>query len=187
MVMDDPQPLPTDDAKAEMPTDYDALCDTKQVEVCVAKATKTPRVPKIPRRKWKRKFIEALKINGIVSEAAKIAGISRDRAYEVRILDPKFAAKWAEAIETSVDDLEKEAFRRAKEGSDALMMFALKGNRPAKYGDKTKHEHSGAGGGPLQTLNLNVEAIGSSMQDVELVRQLLGGGMLAITSKPSDK
>ena len=34
------------------------------------------------------------------------------------------------------DDLEAEAFKRAREGSDALLMFLLRAHRPERYRDR---------------------------------------------------
>ena len=62
--------------------------------------------------------------------------------------------------------LEREAIRRATEGSDTLMIFLLKANRPEKYRDNTTanvtmkatHEHSGPNGSaiPIQFFDANV-------------------------------
>lgn len=105
-----------------------------------------------PPRKWRQKFLEGLKLRGIVTGACQEAGVTRCRAYKERAENPEFAELWEEAIEAAADRLEAEAWRRAHEGddkpigfykgepgayvkeySDTLMIFLLKGMRPEKY------------------------------------------------------
>jgi hypothetical protein len=62
------------------------------------------------------RFLEALAQTGNVAAAVTVAGTSRTRVYELRKMDPTFAAKWDEAEEIAVDKLEAEARRRAVEG-----------------------------------------------------------------------
>lgn len=101
-------------------------------------------------------------INGNVSEAAEAAGINRTTAYEARKVSESFAAKWDTAIEKAIDSLEKEAFRRARDGvqkgvyhngelvatelqySDTLLIFLMKGHRPEKYRDRHEVKHAGS-------------------------------------------
>lgn len=110
---------------------------------------------------WKATFLDVLRASPNVSAAARAAGVARQSAYEAREADPEFAAAWEDAIEESVDDLEAEAFRRARgvevpivnrqgelvghrvEASDPLAIFLLKAHRRAKYGTKIENEHSG--------------------------------------------
>ena len=61
-------------------------------------------------------FLGALADSGIVTIAAKIAGITRARAYQVRKHDSGFASAWEEAEEQAADALEAEAWRRAVDG-----------------------------------------------------------------------
>lgn len=111
-------------------------------------------------------FFENLAAYAHVSEASKAAGLNRMALYKKRKDEPAFAAAWDEAYALGVDALEEEAVRRANKGvkkavyykgrvvgydrvySDVLAMFMLKGARPDKY--RERHEHSGAGGGPVQ-------------------------------------
>ncbi len=89
--------------------------------------------------KWKPKFLEGLKEHGNVTKAAKEAGISRGHAYLERKNLEKFKEAWEEAYEEYVDSLEHELYRRAKDGSDTLLIFALKGRRPEVYAERTRH------------------------------------------------
>ena len=61
-------------------------------------------------------FLQTLAETGSVINAVRIAGTSRTRVYELRKVDPAFAAAWSEAEDIAVDQLEDEARRRAVEG-----------------------------------------------------------------------
>lgn len=100
-------------------------------------------------------FIEGLEKTGIESDARQYAGISRRQLRDAIADDPDFSEQVDAARERATDALEREARRRALDGttklvfykgevvgqqqeySDSLLMFLLKGNRPEKYGDKT--------------------------------------------------
>lgn len=103
------------------------------------------------------KFLASLrKTGGNIARAARAEKIDRSTAYRWREEDKDFAARWDEAIQDGLDDLEEEARRRAYKGlrqavyykgevvgyeyeySDTLMIFLLKGGRPEKY--KERHE-----------------------------------------------
>jgi hypothetical protein len=77
--------------------------------------------------------------------------VSRSHVYETRQKDPKFAEAWDQAREDAADSLEAEAVRRARAGSDTLLIFLLKAVRPEKYRETTRHEVSGRDGGPVVT------------------------------------
>jgi hypothetical protein len=112
---------------------------------------------KTPRRittAIKKLFIETLAGCGNVTHAAQGAGRDRGRFYLERARDQKFAEAWDNAIEKYADKLEKEADRRAVEGtarpvfykgykcgyiteySDTLLIFRLKALRPEKYRER---------------------------------------------------
>jgi hypothetical protein len=109
-------------------------------------------------RVWMKAFITALSRRGIVSQACVAAKIDRTTAYKARDMDATFSAAWDEAMEVAADALEGEAWRRAVEGvekpvgfyqgvasehvreySDTLLIFMLKGARPAKYRERVEH------------------------------------------------
>jgi hypothetical protein len=113
-------------------------------------------------RVWMKAFITSLSLRGIVTQACETAKIERTTAYKARETDTTFAAAWDEAVEVAADALEAEAWRRAVDGvekpvgfyqgaageyvqeySDTLLIFLLKGVRPAKYRDNVKVEHGG--------------------------------------------
>lgn len=100
------------------------------------------------------RFLKILAASGIVTPAAKGAGVSRFTVYRYRDIDPDFARRWREAEEAYADALEKEAYRRAVIGtlepvfyqgevvgkirrySDSLLAQKLKARRPDKYRER---------------------------------------------------
>jgi hypothetical protein len=116
----------------------------------------TPEADKKPqaRGKWQPAFLTALAATGNVTEAAKLAGVSRMTAWRHKTSDTDFAERFAEAEQQAMDLLEKEAWRRATEGvdepvfykgekcgtikrySDNVLMFLLRGGRPEKYRER---------------------------------------------------
>jgi hypothetical protein len=106
-----------------------------------------------PKRDWVEPFLSALASFGVVTYACKQAKVSRPSAYERKASDPEFAARWQDAIEQAVENLEAEANRRARVGylrpvyqkgelvgkvreySDTLLIFLLKGLKPQVYRD----------------------------------------------------
>lgn len=63
--------------------------------------------------------------------------------YALRDRDPKFREAWEDALEHGSDRLEDIAHRRARNGSDTLLIFLLKARRPDKYRERSAVEHSG--------------------------------------------
>lgn len=101
----------------------------------------TPSTPK--KGDWKQAFLDAFAQSGMVSEACRSVGIDRSTAYKTRQRDEAFALAWADVEERSTEELEREAKRRAVDGSDTLMIFLLKARRPEKYRENVKIEHAG--------------------------------------------
>ena len=115
------------------------------------------------------KFLAELAQTGNATLSAKLIGLSRARAYALRKEDAEFSAAWDDAISESSDHLESEARRRAVTGvqkpvyqggklvghvqeySDTLLIFLLKGNNPEKFADRSRLEHTGKDGGPIET------------------------------------
>jgi hypothetical protein len=73
-----------------------------------------------------QRFLKALAETGNVTAAVTAAGTSRSRVYELRKVDPTFAAAWEEAEEIAADRLEDEARRRAVEGVPEPLVSAGK-------------------------------------------------------------
>ena len=66
-------------------------------------------------------FLEALKEGFSITHAAKKAGIARQRMYELRSEDGKFAIAWLDAWEQGTDVLEDELRRRRWAMTRSLM------------------------------------------------------------------
>lgn len=116
---------------------------------------------------WQTKFLNALKQSPNISAAAKVAGIARQYAYEVRAGDPDFAKAWEDALGHAVDMAEGELYRRAVKGvkknvyyqdkqidtvreySDTLLIFLLKSHKPEVYRETVRNELTGADGGAI--------------------------------------
>lgn len=101
------------------------------------------------RRPWEQAFLSTLAQSANVHLSCHAAEISRAMAYKKREADPEFAAQWDEAIENACDLLEATALKRAREGSDTLLIFLLKAYRASKFRETVRQEHTGANGGPI--------------------------------------
>ena len=84
----------------------------------------------------KKAALAAYVETGIVASACRAVGIGRTTWYRWIREDKDFAAVVENAREMVADDLESEAVRRAKNGSDVLLIFLLKGLKPEKYGNR---------------------------------------------------
>jgi hypothetical protein len=138
----------------------------------------------------KRAFLVAYSEVGNISQAAEIAGVSRQTHYDWLKDDPEYPALFRHAEKQACDRLEQEARRRAVEGvkkpvfhggkqvgvvqeySDTLLIFLMKGAMPHKYKDRIASEQSGPGGGPIE-MNVQMSRI-AGMSDEEL-KKILGG------------
>jgi hypothetical protein len=111
-----------------------------------------------------RSFLAALSVWGNVTEAARIAGISRMAHYkwlgavdEKGIATPeatRYKLACDEAIERAGDSLELRCWQLAtdkKHPNITALIFMLKAVRPQKFRERFVTEHTGAGGGPIQT------------------------------------
>ena len=107
-------------------------------------------VKKVPRKKapTRRATTQQLKKSalkgylefGTITAGCLGANINRCTWYKWIKTDPEFATKVENAKEEVTDGLEQVAITRAKGGSDTLLIFLLKGNRPEKYKERTLNE-----------------------------------------------
>lgn len=130
-----------------------------------AKSKQAPGPPRrMPAKRWKAVFLADFAVYGNVSQAARVAKVTRQTVYAHREADPEFLAAMDDAQEQASDVLELEARRRAVEGvqkpvfqrgelvgtireySDTLLVVLLKANRPDKFKERGTMEHSGAVG-----------------------------------------
>lgn len=99
---------------------------------------------------WKPAFLATLAASGIIRVACEVAGVSRKTLYDHREQDPEFREAWDTALESALDKLEQEAWRRALRSSDLLLMFLLKAGRTNKYRELREVRH---------TQGVNIEVI----------------------------
>ena len=71
-----------------------------------------------------------------VQDAARGIGIERQTAYAWREGNAEFARAWTSAVQARDEGLERVARQRAKQGSDTLLIFLLKGAMPEKYRER---------------------------------------------------
>lgn len=75
------------------------------------------------RPSWADKFIAGLEEHGTVSHACRVAGVSRQAAYNLRKADPRFAREWDDACEAVTDVLEKTLINRAIHGWEEPVFY----------------------------------------------------------------
>ena len=106
----------------------------------------------------KQAFLECYAQWANISHACKLSGVARQNIYEWQEHDPEFAAQFHRAEAAATERLEREAWRRAVEGSpyertsywhgepvgtdhkieysDQLMMLLLRARKPETYREK---------------------------------------------------
>lgn len=117
----------------------------------------------------KKKVLDALAKVGVITYAARKAGVARQTVYDWCAADPDFKVAFDEALVASTELLETEAYRRAHDGvlkpvfqggervgsirefSDTLLIFLLKARRPDVYRERVdlRQQLTGPDGGPL--------------------------------------
>lgn len=119
----------------------------------------------------RKRALELIESGEFIVDVAEIIGVSRQTLYREKGKNKAFAKAWqdAEAIghKIQADVTEQEMDFRGRIGwiepkffegricgfvrkySDALLVARIKALDPARYGDKTKVEHSGADGDPI--------------------------------------
>lgn len=90
---------------------------------------------KPPRPRWVEPFLKHFARNGVVSWAARRAGIARQHVYWYKRRHPEFAAEFAEAEAEGVEWIEAAAVQAAHAGNATLLMFLLKARKPHVYRD----------------------------------------------------
>ena len=112
---------------------------------------------------WAPKALEIYSEVGIVTLAAKGAGVHPVSVHTLKRENEAFAAAWKDADEQAGDALEAEALRRARDGSDTLLIFLLKRKRP-EFRD---NYHVQVSGNSEQPLRLEVQAFAQIAEEAE--------------------
>jgi hypothetical protein len=85
----------------------------------------------------KRIFLDVLRTTGQVTEACRICNVPKSLAFKWRYDDPEFMTRWDMITRAELlPHLESEAFRRAMNGSDLLMMFLMKAYDRDRFDDR---------------------------------------------------
>jgi hypothetical protein len=137
-------------------------------------------------------FLAAFAQTGVVLTAAELAGIGRRTHYNWLDEDPEYEARFRDAEEAAADLLEKEARRRAIDGtlkpvyqggilvghiqeySDTLLTFLLSGRRKTVFSKRS--EITGADGEPLIPQDLSETRILTALGGLLHLRELEGDG-----------
>jgi hypothetical protein len=88
----------------------------------------------------KARALKAFVRLGTVSAAVRVARVARSTWYDWVENDETFARQVLSAHDDVADDLEAEAIKRAKAGSDTLIIFLLKSKRPMQFRDRLQIE-----------------------------------------------
>ena len=89
----------------------------------------------------KIRFLGALQLGVSVAESARWVGIPRTTLYRWRRNDPEFARAWDDPDDDSmVISLEFEAFKRALNGNDRLLILLLKSYHPDMFDDRRRND-----------------------------------------------
>ncbi len=117
-------------------------------------------------------FLTILRDCGTVTAAAKAIGITRQAAYLAKDNYPTFALEWEQAIESATDKLVDVAVQRASKanGSDAVLMFLLRGHRPSVYAPERSPEAPPTADKPV--LNV-IETARQVCLTLEVAKQML--------------
>ena len=109
------------------------------------KATPKKSKGKAPRNPdWQAKFLEIFGMSMNVVLSAKGAGVDRTTIYRERQRNPEFAAAYEDARQEAIERLEAEAYKRAQNVSDTLLIFLLKSHKPDIYREQYEAKHAGS-------------------------------------------
>lgn len=113
----------------------------------------------------KAQFIEQLQRDANVSRSCEAVDLARSTVYGWKREDIEFATQWDGAISMGVGALEDEAVKRALKGSDTLLIFLLKANKPDKYSDRVRQEVTGKDGAPIEHKIHTIEVVKTSRRE----------------------
>ena len=117
-------------------------------------------------RKKEAAFLAELRLHGVISKAAKYAGIPRRTVYLWKDTYEDFGQDWEDALYEGLDKIEvtvvaeahkmmKKAIKNADPSMTSALLnhyrWVLSRRRPEKWGDRERVELSGPKGGPIQT------------------------------------
>ena len=108
-----------------------------RTEQTINQSSESPASPQSdPTEDSKTKFLAARQFGASVVQAARWAGIPRATVYRWRRRDPDFAKAWKDPEDRVLQSLEFEAFKRALNGNDRLLIFLLKSYNPDEFNER---------------------------------------------------
>ncbi len=110
-------------------------------------------------------------VGGSLQDAADLIGVDYKTLYRLRQADPEFANGVKQAVKAGKLKLIKKV-GKASSWQAAAWMLERKWGR--EYGRKDRHEHTGANGGPIQTLDLT-RLTESELEQLERLADKAGG------------
>ena len=181
-------------------------CERRGVEWCAQHADQAPahteRTPKKARARkkddWRPRFLAAFEEHITVSEACRVAGVSRRNVYDERARNADFDEAWKVVEERTTEAMEREGYRRAVEGwvereefvlnedgervptlvvrkwSDTLLIFLLKARRPGVYREQHRIELGGVDGAPIAAEILTVGAKEAADASHDFLKRIAG-------------
>jgi len=123
-------------------------------------------------------FLEYISQCWSATHAARVAGVYRQRMYELRDQDEAFAAEWEDAYERGSDAIEDELHRRAvgydeetRDGdgivirtvrrySDQALIALARARRPERFRDNARVELTGKDGGAVTLVDRSASLAG---------------------------
>lgn len=115
--------------------------------------TATKRTARRTTGQRKKAFLAAYREYSTITHACTAAGVGRSTVYDWQQADEDFAVAMHDARHGVRDDLVMEGVRRAKDGSDTMLIFMLKALDPEMFRENVKVEHSGRIGHDLEGMD----------------------------------
>ncbi len=149
-----------------------------------------PKYSEMEKSRLKEMIVEALVTVLTIGVAAREVGLARSTVVAWQDQDEDFRARCEDAIETRLDRLEYTMAASAENFNQphkaTMGMFILNGYRRERFMPMTRHEHVGAGGGPV----LIAVAAKIKLMDTDTLRFELGkllGSALVEGPKPEQE
>ncbi len=130
----------------------------------------------------KEEMLTALRSSlGIVTPACEEANISRETYDLWRQTDKEFVRRADSLLDSQLDFVEEKLLSKIKQNDTIATLFFLKCKAKHRgYVEQVRHEHTGAGGGAILTLNGNVN-VDAAKQEVsptalkQILQDILSG------------
>lgn len=154
---------------------------------------------------WLDRFLHHFRRCGVVAYAARRAGKDRRAVYYHLKRNPDFRAEFAEAEEEAIENMEREAWRRAFKGtkkpvyqngqhvgdvmdySDTLAIFLLKARKPERYRENAKVIVGGDPNNPVLHDHEHKHELSVSKDDIRAAQAAIAELGMGNEEKPRDE